>query len=329
MKTNVRGNLLQTCLLAAALLALPAVVQAQFNFTTNNGTITITGYTGPGGDVVIPATINGLPVTSIGDYAFYDNYFMTSVTIPNSVTSIGDYAFANDDYPPFSASSLTNVTIPDSVTSIGDSAFFSCVKLTSITIGNSVTDIGDEAFSYCISLSSVTIPNSVTSIGVEAFRLCDNLTNVIIGSRVTSIGGGAFAVCTSLTSIYFTGNAPDTYLLFVGGYGGFDFNDPTIVYYLPGTLGWSNSFAGRPTAQWFLPQPLILNQGLGFGVQSGQFGFTISWATNVPVVVEACTNLANPVWLPVSTNNLVSGTSYFSDPQAANLPGRFYRLRSP
>jgi len=63
-------------------------------------------------------------------------------------------------------------------------------------------------------------------------------------------------------------------------------------------------------------------------VQSNQFGFTISWATNVPVVVEACTNLSNPAWIPVNTNTLISGTSSFSDPQTANLPGRFYRLRS-
>ena len=47
------------------LLALPVALQAQFNFTTNNGTIAITKYTGPGGDVTIPSTTNGLPVTSI------------------------------------------------------------------------------------------------------------------------------------------------------------------------------------------------------------------------------------------------------------------------
>ncbi len=48
------------------LLALPALVQAQFTFTTNNGAIAITGYTGPGGDVTIPSWTNGYPVTSIG-----------------------------------------------------------------------------------------------------------------------------------------------------------------------------------------------------------------------------------------------------------------------
>ena len=62
----------------------------EFNYTINNGTITITGYTGPGGAVTIPDTINGLPVTSIGDCAFYNCTSLTSVTIPNSVTSIGN-----------------------------------------------------------------------------------------------------------------------------------------------------------------------------------------------------------------------------------------------
>ena len=84
------------------LLTLPAVVQAQFNYTTNNGTITITGYTGPGGAVDIPSTINGLPVNVIGDGAFQYNTSLTSVTIPNSVTSIWNFAF-------FSCTNLTGV----------------------------------------------------------------------------------------------------------------------------------------------------------------------------------------------------------------------------
>ena len=47
------------------------------------------------------------------------------------------------------------------------------------------------------------------------------------------------------------------------------------------------------------------------------------------VVVEACTNLANPAWHPIGTNTLISGSAYFSDPQWTNYPARFYRLRSP
>src|SRR5512140_883590 len=80
--------------LLLVLLALSPAVQAQFTYATNNDTITITGYTGPGGAVDIPGIINGLPVTSIGGSAFRNSTNLTRVTIPNNVTNIGDIAFA-------------------------------------------------------------------------------------------------------------------------------------------------------------------------------------------------------------------------------------------
>jgi hypothetical protein len=64
-------------LIAAVLIFLPIVGEAQFNFTTNNGAITITKYTG-GGAVTIPSTISGYPVTSIGEDAFYDCTSLTA-----------------------------------------------------------------------------------------------------------------------------------------------------------------------------------------------------------------------------------------------------------
>jgi hypothetical protein len=77
------------------------------------------------------------------------------------------------------------------------------------------------------------------------------------------------------------------------------------------------------------PYPQILTTAPSFGIQTNRFGFIISWATNLPVVVEASTTLAQPVWLPLSTNTLVNGWSYFSDPEWTNYPARFYRVRSP
>jgi hypothetical protein len=246
----------------------PTALWIPYTDTTDNDMVTIKGYTGFGGDVVVPDTINGLPVTGIGDYAFYDCDSLSSVTIPNSVTSIGDDAFAW-------CTSLTNVIIPDNVTSIGDSAFYFCVSLGSVTIGNSVTSIGDTAFYDC----------------------------------------------WSLTGVYFKCNAP--------GIGAYVFyNDNATVYYLPGTMGWDTTFGGLPTAPWYLPNPLILN-GPSLGVQNNGFGFIISWATNISVVVEACINLANSTWSPVQTNTLTGGSVYFSDLDWTNYPVRFYRLRSP
>ena len=83
-----------------------------FNYTTNNDTITITKYTGPGGAVTIPSTINGLPVTGIGDCAFCQCGILTSVTIPNSVVSTGDDAFAG-------CTSLTSVYFAGNAPGLG------------------------------------------------------------------------------------------------------------------------------------------------------------------------------------------------------------------
>ena len=65
-------------------------------------------------------------------------------------------------------------------------------------------------------------------------------------------------------------------------------------------------------------------------VTGGHFGFTLTGPTNAVIVVEATTDLAHPVWLPVSTNTLSGyGTSAFSDPQSSGYPMRYYRFRSP
>ena len=153
------------------------------------------------GTVVIPETVTysgkTYSVTSIGNYAFYGCYGMTSVTIPNSVTSIGDMAFN-------SCSGLTSVTIPNSVTSIGVYAFYGTAWYnnqpdglvyagnvaykykgtmpanTSITLKEGTVGIASEAFNGCSGLTSVTIPNSVTSIGSSAFSDCSGLEKVIV-----------------------------------------------------------------------------------------------------------------------------------------------------
>jgi BspA type Leucine rich repeat region (6 copies) len=162
--------------------------------------------------------------------------------------------------------------------------------------------------------------NSVTSIGDSSFNGCSSLTSVAIPNSVTSIGEYAFGFCTNLTRLYFQGNTPS------GDLTVFSFDDNATACYLPGTTGWGSTFGGIPTALWILPYPLILNSSLA--AQTNGFGFSVSWATNLDVVVEAAADLVNPVWAPVAINSLSGGSFYFSDPQWTKYPSRFYRVRS-
>jgi hypothetical protein len=254
-------------------------------------------------------------VTSIKNSTFDGCTSLTSVTIGNSVTRIGDQAFYN-------CTSLTSVTIGNSVTRIGDQAFHNCTSLTNITIPNSVTDIGPLAFANCTSLTSLMIGNGITFVGASAFSGCTSLNQVMVGNGVRSIRSSAFAGCTNIAAVYFQGNAPFAVDPSV-------FSRNATVYFLPGTTGWSGSYAGRPTAWWVLPYPVILDFPPSFGVRTNGFGFTISWATNLSVVVEGCSDLATPAWSPLATNALTGGWFQFIDLQWTNYSARFYRLRSP
>ena len=210
-------------------LAWASTVQAQYDTIIEGDGVTISGYTGTGGDVVIPPTLRSLWVRAVGERAFENNTNVSSVTIPGSVTSIGSGAFhgctelksfrvgsgsstyASLDgvllskdmtrlilYPP---GKQGGYLIPNTVTDIGEGAFQYCTGLTSVTIPDSVTSISDYAFIGCSSLTSVTVPDSVTSIGSSAFYGCTALTNVVIPNSVTDIGDEAFRNCKEMFSM--------------------------------------------------------------------------------------------------------------------------------
>jgi hypothetical protein len=351
-------------LLSLILLSTPLVSTAQqsgdFTYTSDGSAITITGYTGPGGAVTIPDTVAGLPVTTLGDYAFLNQPGLTSVTIPSSITNLGDavfdfcsnltsvtipngvtgigtYMFSScssltnvtipasvtyvGSYAFQSCTSLTNITIPGTVTNIGAFAFAICTGLTNVTIPSTVTDLGDSAFAYCTNLAGIALFNGVTNIGIQAFYYCKSLVRITIPGSLTSIGGSAFTGCASLTQIFFAGNAP------VGVQDIFYFRPgtdhvPANIYYLPGTTGWSAMIAGHPAVLWN-PQMQFTSIGLA------GFGCNITGTADIPIVIEACTNPANAYWAPLQSLNLTNGTFDFSDPNWTNYPARFYRIRSP
>lgn len=322
----------------------------QLFFSTNKGTITITGYFGLGGEVIIPPMINGLPVTAIADSAFSFSYnsSITGISLPDTLVSIGSDAFNGCTFP--------SITIPASVTNIADQAFFGSFceitvdpsdaffssldgvlfnkhqttllhypgfKAGSYTVPSTVTAISDGGFEGALTLTGVTIPDSVVSFGAGAFEDCYSLTNIVVGPNVTNIGALAFDVPPQLQGIYFEGNAPSVPCgTFAGGNG-------LTLYYLPGTSGWATNVACVRTALWTLPYPVILNTANSVSIGSNGFGFTISWATNHALIVQACTNLLRPIWQTVQTNILSNGVSYFTDPTWTNFPARLYRVGIP
>jgi hypothetical protein len=208
-------------------------VSPHLEYETEGDAVTITRcHQGASGALIIPATIEGKPVTSIGMLALYGCKSLTNITIPDSVTSIGDMAFEL-------CQSLTSITIPDGVTSIVVGAFSSCSSLTSITIPDSVTSIGGSAFAGCNSLTSITIGNGVTRIGFGAFHLCSNLTSITIPDSVTSIGHMAFSSCGKLTAVTFLGDAPKD--------GGEVFTKtPSTIYRNPEAKNWGETWGGQP-----------------------------------------------------------------------------------
>ena len=83
----------------------------------------------------------------------------------------------------------------------------------------------------------------------------------------------------------------------------------------------------RTVVVWSAVQnpPILAN----LAVTGGSVGFTLSGDSGQTVVVETCTNLAAPVWVPVQTNTLGSNPVNFSAPVQPQQPQRFYRLRTP
>jgi hypothetical protein len=307
-----------------------------FTYTTGNGAITITGYTGPGGNVIIPDTINNLPVTTIGDQAFSEVRTMTALTVGENVTTIGQQAFyecnelvtvslgnrvATIGIFAFSrCTNLTSIALPDSVLSLGRNAFTSCKALATVRLPNGLTRVEPYTFHDCDSLLSMEIPDTVISIGTSAFGDCRKLARVIIGSRVATLEDMAFYNCPDLTEVSYYGNAPMVgQNVFAGALA--------TIYYLPGTQGWTSTLAGRPTQKWLLPYPVILTGDPGFGIQATSFGFRVSWAASVPVAIEASASPSGAEWVTLGTKALSDGWDDFKDFDWGNHQARYYRIR--
>jgi hypothetical protein len=236
MKKNIAFTVL------AILLAVTVFAQTAADFTyrinsTSDGVI-ITGYKANAAQVVIPATIENMPVTEIGERAFSKKTALTTITIPDTVTIIAYQAFWDcrllsavnlpeglkkiDKYVFNTCTSLKTITIPEGVTVIADGIFYNCTALTTVKLPAGLKEIGISVFGDCKALTDITIPEGVTTIGQSCFSgsgltsitlpasvttISDwtfsvtNLKTIVIPEGVTEIAQGAFYGCKNLTSI--------------------------------------------------------------------------------------------------------------------------------
>ena len=169
-----------SCIIIAVLATTVAFANTTpinlLTYTNINNEIVITGFaTGVSlTELNIPAQINGLPVTTIGEKAFQYTS-ITNTILPASVTKIESFAFNR-------SSSLESVTMPG-IENIGAAAFAYCFSIESITLPDSLQAIGNNAFIYCNSLISLSIPDSVQSIGTQALFGCSALTSITVDAN--------------------------------------------------------------------------------------------------------------------------------------------------
>ena len=230
---------LSVCLALAVVLAvLPlgavgvrAAQSGNYTYSVTNNQATITRVsTTISGDVVIPSSLGGYPVTAINNQAFYRCSKLETVVIPEGVTAIGHQAF-------YYCRALVGVSLPDSLTTIGYEAFYRCQNLTTVTLPVGVSTLGTNVFLYCNKLAEInveaenqvfsssdgvlfskdgtvllaypegkldktyTVPNGVARLEDESFYRCTALTTLLLPDGLTAIGKGTFLDCIALTSV--------------------------------------------------------------------------------------------------------------------------------
>ncbi len=215
----------------------PAGLQYGVKYTTtpnDDGTVTLSKLENATGEVILPSVINGKTVTVLGPELLYENVWVTSVVIPDTVKTIHTTAFAG-------CTKLTKVVIPSSVTEIGPSSFNRCPSLViHCAEGSYAQQYAEEKnINYVIDASlpvpaaggaqelvtngftgkvengscvltgytgsdvEIYVPSAidghpVSKLGIGLFKNQTQITGVIIPEGVTEIDAEAFAGCTNL-----------------------------------------------------------------------------------------------------------------------------------
>lgn len=159
--------------------------ESGFTYSVIDGCAQITGYTGNPTVLDIPESIDGAPVLTIRDNAFFMCDTLTEVNLPKTIGSIGHHAF-------FGCTSLCVVNMPQSLVSLGMGTFSGCTSLTSIALPDTLTDVPEDCFNGCSSLGEVSLGSQVFSIGTRSFYHCESLESLYLPPTAENIEAEAF-----------------------------------------------------------------------------------------------------------------------------------------
>lgn len=269
------------------------------------------------GDLIIPSIAsdgqNEYTVVEIGDYSFWNNTEMTSVSIPESIEYVGNSAFEEciglkdasfvsleslcsinfSSYRSnplsyvkrlcFDGKEITELVIPESISEIKGYTFSDCRNIVSVVLHEGITSIGSMAFHACLALSSIEFPKSLESIGVLAFQDCVSLKSVSMPEGLSKIDECAFRICGNLTEI--TLPASLTYI----GNGAFEYchalskvtyyaNIPIIasegVFKSDADVIYENTILNAPNATFAdIQAPMPWNKFQHITAKDGAYGF--------------------------------------------------------
>ncbi len=244
------------------------------------------------GELNIPSTLGGYPVTTIDNRAFANCTHITSVTIPNSVLNLGANVFEN-------CRNVTNINLSQSLTILRAGTFYNCASLRSIVLPDMIRKLTDNdtstgllynpidgepipgCFTACSALQSIHLSTNLQHIGTFSFRGCSSLPQITIPASVKTIGVGIFNNCQALTNVQYLGQAPTiasnpAWVSYnpitgesIGMYVGTPLNLITWVRF--GSIGWDENILSMDLPLVWPQQGMEWQYQLGYNPFSGEF----------------------------------------------------------
>ena len=226
--------------------------EEHFTYSVDNGTATLTDYTGTDTKVCVPETLGGSVVTAVSETAFAGRNDLTVLALPASVQRFAKGALADCTaltalQTPFPAEgyigwlfgaadaeqnnvqalrNIRNLEIVGTVIALPEKAFYGCGNLEAVLLSETVKTLGAYAFCYCEGLKYCNVDRLI-SVGEHAFDGCKSLQTLIFGSSLTALGFGALYDCSGLMnlSIPFAGDGGEhSFMGYVFGATEIDFS---------------------------------------------------------------------------------------------------------